>query len=246
VTQLEINSAVPMAPADVPTLPPAMQRRLGHLATVKSVRSTFAVATGGLFAAAALAFAVPATAAQLSTAGSASIEAQQAEASPQSLIVAATSPLAAVARDAYSAVLPPPLQYPVAQRSAVASGYGPRECSNCHSNFHHGIDIFPGAGTPVAAMASGVVSKAYHSTQDSMGVTVAIDHVVEGVPVTSVYGHLQDGSMTLNVGDRVAVGDIIGLVGATGNANGAHLHFEVHPGGGGSVNPYEWLAARIG
>src|SRR5690606_27660074 len=217
-----------------------LRRRFASAARVRRLSPAIAVLSLGSLASATLAFAAPMTIDE--PAGVVS----SVTASPQSLSIAATAPITALARDTYSAVLPPQLQYPLPLGSAVASGYGPRQCSNCYSNFHHGIDIFPGAGTPIAAMANGVVSKANAAGDNAMGVNVHIDHVIDGVPVTSVYGHLQAGSLGLRVGDTVTVGQIIGRVGATGNAAGAHLHFEIHPGGSGSVNPYAWLAARIG
>lgn len=215
-----------------------MRRRLRHVGFVKRLRSRVACVSGGVLVAASAAFALPAVAAE--------VEAPTAGPPPQRLVVAAAAPLAATPRDAYTVTARPPLQYPVAPGIGVASGYGPRTCANCASNFHHGVDVFPGAGTPIAAMASGVVSKASHGSSGAMGVMLEIQHVIDGQPVTSVYGHLQAGSLALTVGDAVEVGQVVGLVGATGNAAGAHLHFEIRPGGGASVNPYGWLAARIG
>ncbi|MCW4384746.1 M23 family metallopeptidase [Salinibacterium sp. SYSU T00001] len=235
---LHVSSVAPTL-IEVPALAPALQRRLRHVSLVKRIRSGVAQLAGGLVVVSGAAFALPAMAAPEQVAADVTAPAVQ------QLVVAGALPLAAVPRDSYAAIAPPSLQYPLPFGSSVASGYGPRVCANCSSNFHHGIDIFPGAGTPIATMASGVVSKAEPAGGGSMGVSVTIDHVVNGEAVTSVYGHLQVGSMPLNVGDTVAVGEIIGRVGATGNANGAHLHFEVRPGGGASVNPYEWIAARI-
>ncbi|MDP3276542.1 MAG: M23 family metallopeptidase [Deltaproteobacteria bacterium] len=58
----------------------------------------------------------------------------------------------------------------------------------------------------------------------------------------SLYGHMRRGSITLRVGDRVACGAAVGLVGSSGNSTGPHLHFEVREGDR-VIDPF---AARTG
>lgn len=98
----------------------------------------------------------------------------------------------------------------------VGDGFGPRG-----ERFHAGLDIAAAAGTPVAAAADGVVVVA--GWQDrGWGQLVEIQH---DQGVTTLYAHLSQ--VLAKPGQRVARGTTIGLVGATGNATGPHLHFEV-------------------
>lgn len=87
---------------------------------------------------------------------------------------------------------------------------------------HRGVDIAAPAGTPVVAPASGVVTLLHHDMFFT-GVTVMIDH---GFGVSTVYAHLADA--TVETGDAVAAGDVIGHVGMTGRATGPHLHWGVY------------------
>ncbi len=143
----------------------------------------------------------------------------------------------------YTVDVRPALMYPVGAGAPLGSSFGPRSapCASCSSN-HTGIDWNPGRGFPIVAIADGVVSN-IGPAGSSLGVWVAIDHVVNGQAVTSIYGHMERGSLVHSIGQEVRVGDQVGSVGSTGVVTAPHLHFELHIGGR-AVNPAPWLVAN--
>jgi murein DD-endopeptidase MepM/ murein hydrolase activator NlpD len=112
----------------------------------------------------------------------------------------------------------------------VNDGYGPRG-----GGFHYGIDIICGMGTPAVATGPGVVLES--EVGGSWGQYVKIDH---GGGVATLCAHLIVGSQTVAVGQSVGAGEMIGLVGDSGNASVAHCHFEVWVNGA-RVDPLPWL-----
>lgn len=93
------------------------------------------------------------------------------------------------------------------------------------------------AGTPILSIAAGtVVARAESYATSGAGNTILIAH--DGL-VRSQYMHMIAPS-TLAVGDRVAVGQIIGYVGTTGGSTGPHLHIEVRVAGT-LVDPARYL-----
>jgi murein DD-endopeptidase MepM/ murein hydrolase activator NlpD len=87
-------------------------------------------------------------------------------------------------------------------------------------DLHRGVDIAVPTGTAIRAMAPGTVR--YAGTMAGYGQVVWLDH---GGAVLSVYAHLS--RLDVRTGERVAGQQVVGLSGATGEATGAHLHFEV-------------------
>lgn len=87
---------------------------------------------------------------------------------------------------------------------------------------HRGIDLAAARGTPVYAVAAGVVSA---DSDRRYGNFVSISHAGGQ---RSLYAHLDQ--MLVRSGETVAAGQLIGNVGATGMATGPHLHFEVLQG----------------
>ncbi len=126
--------------------------------------------------------------------------------------------------------LKPPMQY-----YYVSSPYGFRiHPKSKLRQMHHGIDM---AGTwqeEVRAPADGYVS--FSGRNGSFGKSVKIVHK-HGV--TTLYGHLH--RLKVKKGDFVTEGDIIGKMGSTGRAVGAHLHYEIKVNKK-SVNPYNFIS----
>jgi murein DD-endopeptidase MepM/ murein hydrolase activator NlpD len=137
------------------------------------------------------------------------------------------------------------VQAPIPMTTTISSGFGYRSspCGSCSSD-HQGVDFTPGLGYPVASIADGVVS-AVGNPSGSLGVFVVIDHVVNGTAVSSVYAHMQYGSLGVGLGDPVVRGQRLGSVGSTGSSTGNHLHFEIRPGGGDAINPFAWLLQHV-
>jgi len=111
---------------------------------------------------------------------------------------------------------------------------------------HRGIDLaVPGnPSAPILAAAAGTVTTAGWNN-GGFGYYVIISHNIDGQRVDTVYAHLRYQPM-VSAGSTVSQGQQIGNKGNTGQSFGAHLHFEVHPGGfswGGNrgVNPRGWI-----
>ncbi len=106
--------------------------------------------------------------------------------------------------------------------ATVGSGFGYRRNPVTRRwLFHKGIDLGCPRGTPIFAVAPGVITfSAYNAGYGRM---IDIDH---GYGIKTRYAH--NTSNYVKVGDVVDVGEIIGTVGSTGRSTGPHLHFELH------------------
>lgn len=145
-------------------------------------------------------------------------------------------------RDDYALISYTPVQYPLHPGTTMTADFGHRSapCRGCSTN-HSGVDWTPGLGTPVEAIADGVVVS---MPMSDWGVYVVLQHVVDGQTVYSGYAHLLRGS-NVAIGSTVSRGDVIGRVGNTGRTSGAHLHFSIIVGNRQFVDPEAWLATHV-
>lgn len=109
---------------------------------------------------------------------------------------------------------------------------------------HRGTDYMADRGTPIYAIADGVVVASTESGP-GWGVYVKIAHNIGGQNVTSLYAHMDWGTRRVSVGETVTAGQLIGQVGDTGRAFGTHLHLEIVVNGSYQV-PENWLVANVG
>lgn len=131
------------------------------------------------------------------------------------------------------------IQWPFMVGVGMSYGYGMRS-----GRLHEGIDFVPGDGAPVQAIADGTVRIATEQG-GAYGVTVYIDHVIDGAVITSHYSHMQYGSLRVKAGDTVTVGTVVGKTGNTGRSYGAHMHFELIVNGS-TIDPLPWLRENAG
>jgi murein DD-endopeptidase MepM/ murein hydrolase activator NlpD len=122
--------------------------------------------------------------------------------------------MASIARERLIAAIPS--MNPVG--GGIASAFGWR--TNPWPEFHKGIDLEAGYGTPVRATAAGTVASA--GWEGGFGIKVDIDH---GNGYHTWYAHLS--RATVSVGAQVAKGQPIAFSGSTGESTGPHLHYQV-------------------
>lgn len=129
--------------------------------------------------------------------------------------------------------------WPVSTPATVRSGFGPRRLGSegGRDDFHLGVDIAGDAGDPVLAVADGVVTGLVFDAESTSGTLLVVEHVL-AAPVDwagrthdklyAVYAHMR--SVDVAEGDAVTAGQVLGGMGAEGDADGPHLHFEARLG----------------
>jgi murein DD-endopeptidase MepM/ murein hydrolase activator NlpD len=99
---------------------------------------------------------------------------------------------------------------------------------------HQGIDLLAPAGTPLVAVTSGTITRLSNQDRGRGGISLWLRDA-RGTAYYYAHNHHN----LVHLGQQVKAGQVLGRVGATGNAKGGppHLHFQIHLGGGRPVSP---------
>ena len=112
--------------------------------------------------------------------------------------------------------------FPLKGNYKITSRFGYRNTGIAGATHaHQGVDLWQPAGSKIYATDGGVVAMA--GWYGNLGLCVRINH---GGLYESYYGHCS--KLLVSAGQTVAQGQVVALIGSTGVASGAHLHFEVH------------------
>ena len=132
------------------------------------------------------------------------------------------------------------LEFPLEKKFPLGSGFGPRGAlagGKIKAHNHKGQDIAAPTGTKVKSVDDGEVVRSTPTEQSGgYGNFIVIKHK----DYYSAYGHLS--KREVQKGDKVKRGELIGLVGSTGQSTGPHLHFEIRKTqDGGQIDPKPYL-----
>ncbi|MFN8498359.1 MAG: peptidoglycan DD-metalloendopeptidase family protein [Anaerolineae bacterium] len=124
-----------------------------------------------------------------------------------------------------------PSRWPL--QGEITSAFGYRVFRGA-PDFHTGMDIEAALQTDVHVTQGGTV--VFAGWQTGYGWCIEVGH---GQGYSTLYGHLS--RIAVDVGDKVAAGDVIGLSGSSGNSTGPHLHYEIRLNGK-AVDPSAYLS----
>ena len=131
----------------------------------------------------------------------------------------------------------PSLGFPVRGKTEAAIGSVWGDTRDAGARRHEGVDIFAARGTPAVAAADGLITRT--GTSPLGGNVVWLNDAAHGQHL--YYAHLDQ--QLVVPGQRVRVGDTLGLVGNTGNARttAPHLHFGIYRAGRGAIDPLPFV-----
>lgn len=125
--------------------------------------------------------------------------------------------------------------------SEITSWFGARPASDTNgigSTNHGGLDIGAPYGAPIYSAGAGTVTLADWYGGYGNAVMIALDN-----GFTTLFGHMS--TISVSAGDRVAPGQIVGLVGSTGNSTGPHLHYSIFLNGQ-PIDPAQFYGFDVG
>ena len=155
-------------------------------------------------------------------------QAKERNAALAALAASAEKQAGLLARDAW--------QLPVTRGTYhLTSRFG--ECSSLWSHCHTGLDFAAPSGTPIHAIAGGVVTSVGYDGSYGNKTVITLEDGTE-------LWYCHQTAYAVSPGENVTAGQVIGSVGSTGNTTGPHVHIEVRPGAGDPVDPYTAMVAH--